>query len=116
MPLGPPWTEADAIEDVLGQVVDLGDDDAPTPQAEALGAAVAEAKRAAPAPADRLSAVGGVIVRPGDILVIGTHRPITLEGATALRADMMERLPGIADVLVLSDTTVEAVYRGGPTP
>jgi hypothetical protein len=51
------------------------------------------------------------IVRDGDVLIIGVATRITKGEGADLRAQMMERLPGLADVIIMTDVTAFVTYR-----
>lgn len=51
----------------------------------------------------------GFVIRPGDRLVIGVHREITVETAANIRRQILERLPDLADVIVIAGDV--SVYR-----
>jgi hypothetical protein len=54
----------------------------------------------------------GMVIRPGDVLVVGCETPISLERAAELREGLLERMPGLADVVVLAPPlSIAAVYR-----
>lgn len=59
--------------------------------------------------------VEGVIVRPGDTLLLEVPDEITVEGAETLKAHVLALLPDLADVLVVSGVRV-AVYRPDDAP
>lgn len=52
----------------------------------------------------------GVIVRPGDTLIIECG-PITIEQAARIKAACLEQLPGLADVVVFGGGHIGGVYR-----
>jgi hypothetical protein len=63
----------------------------------------------------------GMVIRPGDVLIIGCDEPLQLVSATRLRESLMERMPGLADVVIVPrPLSIDAVYRanapesGGP--
>ena len=63
----------------------------------------------------------GMVIRPGDVLVVACDAPLEERRAELLQAALMERMPGLADVIVLSGPlSIAAVYRrdevdeGGP--
>jgi hypothetical protein len=58
----------------------------------------------------------GLIVRPGDVLLVMAPGEQTKETVTAIRAGLMELLPGLAGVVVLGGITGVAAYRPNPTP
>jgi hypothetical protein len=63
----------------------------------------------------------GMVIRPGDVLVVACDEVLSLSGGQVLHDALMERMPGLADVVVLSrPLSIAAVYRendvdeGGP--
>lgn len=58
----------------------------------------------------------GFVVRPGDTLIIGSTSPMTQPQADLIRRAILERLPNLADVVVLSQVTIQGVYRGEVVP
>jgi hypothetical protein len=52
----------------------------------------------------------GVIVRPGDVLILQCD-PVTLEQAKHIHDAVMEQLPGLADVIVFGGARIGGVYR-----
>jgi hypothetical protein len=56
--------------------------------------------------------VDAVTVRDGDVLIIGVSTRLTVGEAADLKAQMMGRLPGLADVIIMTDVTALATYRG----
>jgi hypothetical protein len=54
----------------------------------------------------------GMVIRPGDVLVVGCDSRLDEGTAERLRSGLLERLPGLADVVVLTPPlSVAAVYR-----
>jgi len=129
---------ADDAAAALAGFVPLGEE---TPQAQALGAAVAAEVAARPGPAGQVdpavlaelraraadplpefldsgcvTADATGVARPGDVLIVGGPAQLTPEQAHQLREQLMRKLPGIANVLVLPGLTVEGIYRGGSPP
>ncbi len=54
---------------------------------------------------------GGLVVRPGDVLLVETDTQITVVDAQRLVDRLLARLPGVRDVVVLAGCRVRAVYR-----
>lgn len=52
-----------------------------------------------------------VIVQPGDTLIVCCVDPMNDQQAAAVRAALTDRLPELADVIVLSAVTCVAAYR-----
>lgn len=111
----------DDAEAVLADFVPLGNDD-PRAQAlaEAVAAHVAERERVQLEPLvdELVSAEPGDasgVARPGDVLVLTCDAHITAGQADMLRLELIKRLPGIGDV-VLIPATLTAIYRGGGPP
>jgi hypothetical protein len=114
----------DDAEAVLAGFVPLGPD---APQAQALGQSVA-ADIIARAVAEREHEIEGQLLegcvagdatgvaRPGDVLIVSAPEQITPEQARELKAGLINRLPGIADVIVMPGLRVEGIYRGGSPP
>ena len=55
----------------------------------------------------------GLTVRPGDILVVSTVDPVPAERAERMRQHLLDRLPGLVDVVLIVNATGLAVYRPG---
>jgi hypothetical protein len=53
----------------------------------------------------------GIVVRPGDVLVVDGGDRISQQIAATLRDAVLERMPGLADVVVLSGVNLCGVYR-----
>lgn len=54
---------------------------------------------------------GGLVVRPGDVVLVEADERITAEDAQHLVDRLLARLPGVRDVVVLGGCRVRAVYR-----
>lgn len=52
-----------------------------------------------------------IILQPGDTLIVCCGVPINFEQADAVRTALTDRLPGLADVVVLSAVACVAAYR-----
>jgi hypothetical protein len=52
-----------------------------------------------------------MIARPGDVLLVSTPANLTAEQVAAIRQAIIDNLPGIADVLVMSSINQVGVYR-----
>lgn len=101
---------------VLADVVPLGPDH---PNTVALGEAVKAHVATRPPPAPKpvspwTPAEASGIAQPGDVLVLGYggDRQLTDVDVAALRDRVLERLPGVADVIIVPFNLV-AIYRGG---
>lgn len=57
----------------------------------------------------------GVIVRPGDVLILQSMNAVSHQQAAEMRRQVMERLPDLADVLFIANATVAGVYRDEAT-
>ncbi len=53
----------------------------------------------------------GTVLRPGDVLLLGAPAAITLQQMEMVREHLRERLPKLADVIILGGLTVQAVFR-----
>jgi len=51
-----------------------------------------------------------VVVRPGDKLVVATHRPISVEHARLIVAELGVKLPGV-EIVLADGVSALAVYR-----
>lgn len=58
-----------------------------------------------------VSVVNALVVQPGDTLLLATEGNLTMEGAAALREQVMAKLPELADVVVFAGIASMAVYR-----
>jgi hypothetical protein len=58
--------------------------------------------------------LSGLIVRPGDILLVCSLRPLTMADTAELKDEVMAMLPGLAGVAVLENVAALAVYRPDP--
>lgn len=121
--------QAQAIEDVLSGFQSIGPEAVPpdvgaafetmaAQSAERIAARRAEREQQALPTVTRLSdpavtveVIPGVVIRPGDVLLLASTASVTADQAAAVRAQALERLPGLADVVVLSGVTVAGVYR-----
>jgi hypothetical protein len=99
--------QAQLIEDVLGGVVEIG------PNRIASQLAAAHARDIAARQPQPVPPVTAGVARPGDVLLVGCGHNLTREQADRLRTDLLARLPGIGDVVLLPMMTVEGIYRGG---
>ena len=65
-----------------------------------------------PAPASGpIPVAEAVVIRPGDVLVIRCDPGVSTADADAVRAKVLARLPGLADVLIIGSAQQLAVYR-----
>ena len=64
-------------------------------------------------PQPNVAVVQGLVVRPGDVLIVAfaNRRVISRDEADMYKNALKERLPGLADVLLLADISTLAVYR-----
>lgn len=53
-------------------------------------------------------------IRPGTVLVVGVNGTMTLEYADRMKTHLLERLPGLADVVIITDVTQLAVFDPEP--
>ena len=58
----------------------------------------------------------GMVIRPGDVLVIACNeKHLEVDRAKALHDALMQRMPGLADIIVLAaPLSIAAVYRDDP--
>lgn len=110
-------SDHDDAQAVLGDFVPLGNDD---PRVQAFTDAVAAhvAERDTSVVLDELVAEpcdASGVVRPGDVLVLTCDPHVTAGQADMVRLELLKRLPGIGDV-VLVPATLAAIYRGGGSP
>lgn len=55
---------------------------------------------------------GITVIRPGDTLVVGLKRDcLPLDQAEAYKQRLRERMPGLADVVIIGGVTALATYR-----
>jgi hypothetical protein len=54
------------------------------------------------------------VARPGDTLIVHVDGRVTREQASMIREDVLGRIPGLADVLILTCTGT-TIYRPDPT-
>ena len=59
---------------------------------------------------------GGFVVRPGDVLLLGGPATINQEQMEFVRDTLRERLPQLADVLILGGLTIQGVFRDDRDP
>lgn len=52
-----------------------------------------------------------VVIRPGDVLIVGTAVEMTEHQAHVMKERLAERLPGLADVVVITGAHLLAAYR-----
>jgi hypothetical protein len=64
-------------------------------------------------PEPNVVVVQGLVVRPGDVLIVQWRGPLSLADVDRIRERIRERLPGLADVVPLGNTIGLAVYREG---
>lgn len=57
--------------------------------------------------------MGAAIIRPGDVLLLTVFSDITNESAEQLRGMLMEKIPGLSNIVILSTADVAGVYREG---
>ena len=56
----------------------------------------------------------GLIVRPGDTLIVAIDGDLLSEAdAAEIKARIRERIPGLADVVIVASATALAAYRPG---
>lgn len=60
-----------------------------------------------------LEITAGLVLRPGDTLILGAAPPISEEQAARVKARVQELLPGLASVVLVPFTTL-AAYRPEP--
>lgn len=53
----------------------------------------------------------GLVVRPGDSLIVAVPDAVSAVEANELRAKVLRRLPGLADVLIISKAVSLAAFR-----
>jgi hypothetical protein len=59
----------------------------------------------------------GVVIRPGDVLLLHGGPSLTIDVLTAIREALLFKLPGLVDVVILSpDLHVAGVYRDEAQP
>lgn len=58
----------------------------------------------------------GIIVRPGDVLVIESADYVTSEHVDRIKAEVFKRMPCVRDVVVLQHVRLVGVYREGEAP
>lgn len=55
---------------------------------------------------------GAIVVRPGDVLVVAmAAEHLTMAQADEIKTQLMKRLPGLADAVIITRTTALAAYR-----
>jgi hypothetical protein len=65
-------------------------------------------------PMREVDVMPGMVIRPGDVLVVSCTEPLEQDRVQRLRTALLERMPGLADVIVLvAPLSVAAVYRDG---
>lgn len=62
-------------------------------------------------PAVTVEVMPGVVIRPGDVLLLASSAVVSEAQAATVRAQAIERMPALADVVFLSGCTVAGVYR-----
>lgn len=107
--------QTDAINNVLGDYTPL-DNGHPMAQATLHAVAALKASEAEEFDAITVEVLPGLIIRPNDVLVISVSHNINAEHADRIKAEVFRRLPGIADVVVLSGAHITGVYREEATP
>lgn len=55
----------------------------------------------------------GLVVRPGDSLIVAVPDAVSPGDADELRAKVLRRLPGLVDVLIISKAASLAAFRPG---
>lgn len=61
---------------------------------------------------EALPVTGALVIRPGDVLVVAmASEYLTAEQADGMKRQLMTRLPGLADVVLITRTTALAAYR-----
>jgi hypothetical protein len=60
----------------------------------------------------RISA--GLVVRPGDILIVAHPGRINAARAAEIKAKLRDRLPGLSDVVIIGDGMTVAAFRPDP--
>jgi hypothetical protein len=53
---------------------------------------------------------GGVVVRPGDTLIVGFHPALSLDQSNAIKERIAESLPGVR-IAVMDQVAAMTVYR-----
>jgi hypothetical protein len=53
----------------------------------------------------------GLVVRPGDSLIVATPDHLEPDEAEALKRKIMRRMPGLAEVIVITRVTSMAAFR-----
>jgi hypothetical protein len=53
----------------------------------------------------------GIVVRPGDTLVVCAQAGLTNEQAEVIRSALLDEIPGLANVVVAGGITSVAAYR-----
>lgn len=117
--------EEAALAAVLGSVQPIGPD-VPAGFGQSVAADIAQrhtrpVRDDAPSPPLRLPGVTvetlpGMIVRPGDILLLTTPTSITVDQAESIKAEALARMPGLSDVVVFGGGAVAGVYRREEAP
>lgn len=110
--------DADAIAEVLADFTPLGEDHPVAQQTLEAVAADLRARHGLPVEIPQpitVDVIPGVIVRPGDVLILEVDRAITIRHAEHVRESVMARLPGLADVIVLG-AHIGGVYRKEDEP
>lgn len=115
-------TDDELAAAVLAGAVGLGDDAEPPDHVQAAFAAMqAESRQALregrpqptlTAPRVTVEPIPGVVIRPGDRLLLSIPAALTDEQAADVKARVIDRLPDLADVIVLGGgVSVAGVYR-----
>jgi hypothetical protein len=60
---------------------------------------------------EHLAPITGLVVRPGDVLILTTAAPVTTEQFESIRQQALQRLPGLGDVVIISNVTAVAAFR-----
>jgi hypothetical protein len=53
----------------------------------------------------------GKVIRPGDVLLLGAPANVTMAQMDMVRNHLREKLPKLADVIILGGLTVQGIFR-----
>jgi hypothetical protein len=55
--------------------------------------------------------IHGLVVRSGDTLILSYERRLTADEARRIKTVIKDRMPDLADVVIVTDVSAVAVYR-----
>lgn len=58
---------------------------------------------------------GGFVIRPGDTLLLGAPANVTAAQMDLVRNHLRDKLPKLADVIILGGLTIQGVFREDET-